>query len=176
MARKRCRLPLLADHNVFDTFEAGTTLRSQKNEEDAVTHALYLLSPQQRTLIILRYFEELKLEDIAIATNQNFSTGKSLKLADLFPDNYLETINTEIRRQIHDRLQNDKNAMFFKEDAGGFKTITPDQNFYINSDGKVVIVFEKYEIAPGCMGRLDFALPLPVTFPEHTANSESQIN
>ncbi len=77
MARKRCRLPLLADHNVFDTFEAGTTLRSQENEEDAVTHALCLLSPQQRTLIILRYFEELKLEDIAIATNQNLSTVKT---------------------------------------------------------------------------------------------------
>ena len=127
-------------------------------------------------------FEISIFQNIASAYNKDifynldFSTGKSLKLADIFPDNYLETINTEIRRQIHDRLQNDKNAMFFKEDEGGFKTITPDQNFYINSDGKVVIVFEKYEIAPGCMGRLDFALPLPVTFPEHTANSESQIN
>ena len=77
MARKRCRLPLLADHNVLTRLKRGTTLRSQKNEEEAVTHALYLLSPQQRTLIILRYFEELKLEDIAIATNQNLSTVKT---------------------------------------------------------------------------------------------------
>ena len=31
MARKRCRLPLLADHNVFDTFEAGdNTALSEK--------------------------------------------------------------------------------------------------------------------------------------------------
>lgn len=127
-------------------------------------------------------FEISIFQNIASAYNKDifynldFSTGKSLKLADLFPDNYLETINTEIRRQIHDRLQNDKNAMFFKEDEGGFKTITPDQNFYINSDGKVVIVFEKYEIAPGYMGRQDFALPLPVTFPEYATNSESPIN
>ena len=32
------------------------------------------------------------------------------------------------------------------------------QNFYINSNGKVVIVFEKYEIAPGYMGIQEFEI------------------
>ena len=32
------------------------------------------------------------------------------------------------------------------------------QNFYINSEGKVAIVFEKYEIAPGYMGTQEFVI------------------
>ena len=32
------------------------------------------------------------------------------------------------------------------------------QDFYINSNGKVVIVFEKYKIAPGYMGTQEFEI------------------
>ena len=42
---------------------------------------------------------------------------------------------------------------------GGFSGIENEyQNFYINSEGKVVIVFEKYEIAPGYMGTQEFVI------------------
>ncbi|MFQ7057552.1 MAG: RsiV family protein [Turicibacter sanguinis] len=48
------------------------------------------------------------------------------------------------------------------EDENEFKSIADNQTFYINSSGDVVVVFDKYSIAPGYMG-----------FPEFTIHSSS---
>ena len=40
----------------------------------------------------------------------------------------------------------------------GFQGIKPDQSFFINDRGNPVIVFEKYEIAPGSMGIQEFEI------------------
>ena len=39
-----------------------------------------------------------------------------------------------------------------------FKEIERDQDFYINGQNKLVIVFEEYEVAPGNMGRPEFVI------------------
>ena len=39
-----------------------------------------------------------------------------------------------------------------------FKTITDETPFYINESGNPVIVFAKYEIAPGYMGYQEFEI------------------
>ena len=43
---------------------------------------------------------------------------------------------------------------------GGFTGVSEDQRFYMNSDGNPVLVFEKYEIAPGSSGELEFEVPI----------------
>ena len=55
--------------------------------------------------------------------------------------------------------QNPEN--FFSGEMGGFSGVSEDQRFYINEDGNAVIVFEKYEIAPGASGTLEFEIPTP---------------
>ena len=40
-----------------------------------------------------------------------------------------------------------------------FKSIAPDQNFYINDENQLVIVFDEYEVAPGSMGTPEFVIP-----------------
>ena len=40
-----------------------------------------------------------------------------------------------------------------------FQHIDPDQNFYINNDGNIVICFGKYEIAAGAQGTPEFVIP-----------------
>lgn len=40
-----------------------------------------------------------------------------------------------------------------------FKEISPDQNFFITPAGKLVIAFDKYEVAPGYMGLATFEIP-----------------
>ena len=35
----------------------------------------------------------------------------------------------------------------------------PDQNFYINDENQLVIVFDEYEVAPGSMGTPEFVIP-----------------
>ena len=39
-----------------------------------------------------------------------------------------------------------------------FKAIDADQNFYIDKDGKLVILFEEYEVAPGSIGAPQFTV------------------
>jgi len=43
-----------------------------------------------------------------------------------------------------------------------FKSISEEQNFYINDKGKLVIVFDEYEVAPGSMGCVEFVIPTSV--------------
>ena len=48
---------------------------------------------------------------------------------------------------------------YFWNDEFAFDTITEDTKFYINEAGNVVISFEKYEIAPGAYGNVEFEIP-----------------
>ena len=58
----------------------------------------------------------------------------------------------------------DEMISFFTEDeyGTGYTTIRPDQNFYITEDQKLVISFDKYEVAPGYMGIVTFEIPTEV--------------
>lgn len=40
-----------------------------------------------------------------------------------------------------------------------FHAIAADQNFYINDNNQLVIVFDEYTVAPGSMGMPEFVLP-----------------
>lgn len=97
--------------------------------------------------------------------NIDMQTGKELTLSDVLGPNYIEIANNAVENGIQKRLEEDPNAIFFGYGTDesmtmidGFQTITPDQKFYINSNGNVVIVFDKYEIAPGYMGNVEFEL------------------
>lgn len=92
-------------------------------------------------------------------------TGRILELSDLFlPDsNYIFPISREIQAQMAEQIAADEGMYFL---SGGiwpeeecFKSIEPDQNFYINDDGKLVIVFDEYSVAPGSMGTPEFVIP-----------------
>ena len=47
---------------------------------------------------------------------------------------------------------------YFDEAMGGFTTVTEDTHFYINQAGNPVVVFDKYEVAPGFMGQQEFEI------------------
>ncbi len=90
--------------------------------------------------------------------NIDIENGKKLNLRDVFGNDYKEIVNETIYKEIEKRSK-DENNIYFTEEDGGFKGIEDEyQNFYINQDGKVVIVFEKYKIAPGYMGTQEFII------------------
>ena len=39
-----------------------------------------------------------------------------------------------------------------------FDTISPDQDFYFDDEGQIVITFDKYEVGPGSTGSTEFTL------------------
>ena len=95
--------------------------------------------------------------------NLDLKENKALTLEDLLGKDYVKICNDSITKQIKERLAADPSLMYFGFGAdstmeGGFKTITADTPFYLNSEGDVVISFPKYEIAPGAMGVQEFVI------------------
>ncbi len=43
-----------------------------------------------------------------------------------------------------------------------FEKIKPEQNFFINEDGEIVICFDKYEVAAGAQGCPEFVIPIKI--------------
>lgn len=96
--------------------------------------------------------------------NIDKKTGQLLTLPGLFKDDadYVSVISEYITSEMK-RLNAEENGMFFidgeEENFEGFKEIKPDQNFYINDQGNIVICFDKYEVAAGAQGSPEFEIP-----------------
>ncbi|MCR0568824.1 DUF3298 and DUF4163 domain-containing protein [[Clostridium] innocuum] len=90
--------------------------------------------------------------------NLDLASGKDITLQDLFGADYEKIINASVRKQIKQRTEQDETASYF-DGAMGFQGIRKNQPFYIDDKGNVVIIFEKYSIAPGYMGTQEFQIP-----------------
>lgn len=88
--------------------------------------------------------------------NIDMKTNENITLKSLLGDKYIDIVNENIKKQIKERTDNETG--FFFEGKMGFETITEDQKFYINENNNPVIVFEKYEIAPGSQGKQEFEI------------------
>lgn len=95
-------------------------------------------------------------------------TGNLIELETLFQpySDYIGIISQDILRQMTEQVENGEADYFipggiWSEDEC-FKEIQADQNFYINNDGQLVIVFDEYEVAPGSMGRPEFTIPTDI--------------
>ncbi|WP_099191880.1 DUF3298 and DUF4163 domain-containing protein [Tepidibacter mesophilus] len=88
--------------------------------------------------------------------NVDLKNSKLLNMSDLFNKNYdyISTINNEIITKMKEEIEKEDAGYFVEE----FKTIDDNTNFYINKKGKLVIVFDEYEIAAGYMGMPEFII------------------
>ncbi|MWV42943.1 DUF3298 domain-containing protein [Paenibacillus sp. HJL G12] len=83
-------------------------------------------------------------------------------------DHYIDLISANIQEQMKAQMKADPNKFYWVSGAADvlptdeFKAIKKDQSFYINNDGKLVIVFNKYDVAPGYMGAAEFVIPSDV--------------
>ena len=91
--------------------------------------------------------------------NIDLETGKELTLQDVLGPGYREIANAAVRTEI-DRQIREEGAGYFDGTDGveGFQSVTDGQLFYINEGGNPVVLFEKYEIAPGYMGTQEFEI------------------
>lgn len=90
--------------------------------------------------------------------NINLKTDNEITLKDLLGDDYIKLANADIKEQMEERVKENPDNMYFKPDEGGFQTIDQNIKFYINKNENPVIVFDKYEIAPGSMGMQEFEI------------------
>lgn len=83
-------------------------------------------------------------------------------------DQYIDRISKNIKAQMIAQMKADSDTIYWIPESGDdvltdqFETISKDQSFYINNDGKLVIAFNKYDVAPGYMGAIEFVIPTEV--------------
>ena len=94
------------------------------------------------------------------AYNIDLEAGREITLRDVLGPDYMALANAAVEAGIAARQAADPEASFFLGE-NGFTSIAPDQPFYLNQAGSPVVFFEKYAIAPGYMGQLEFEVPLP---------------
>ena len=85
-----------------------------------------------------------------------------ITLPSLFTDDsYIEVINSYIKEEMKRQMERDGNTVYFstEEDDLEFSSIQANQSFYITEDHKLIISFDKYEVAPGYMGVITFEIP-----------------
>jgi hypothetical protein len=86
-----------------------------------------------------------------------------ITLPSLFKDDsYMNLISENIKEQMRVQMDRDPDKFYWLDDEMGLKTIAKDQSFYISDKGKLVIVFNKFEVAPGYMGVCEFTIPTDV--------------
>lgn len=98
-------------------------------------------------------------------------SGKEAVLSDLFVDgsDYIDKISENIIEQMKENEKADSDKVYFYQgtsrDTTGlseddlFSKIKPEQNFYFDEKGQLIITFNEYEVAPGYMGVVEFTIP-----------------
>lgn len=92
-----------------------------------------------------------------------------ITLPSLFKDDsYVDIISENIKEQMRELHKADEGKIYWVEGVEEeglvdlFEKISKEQSFYINSEGKLVISFDKYEVGPGYMGIQEFVIPTEV--------------
>ena len=97
--------------------------------------------------------------------NINQQTGDLITLDALFADgsDYLTVINDYLIAQMRAETREDGRSIYWVNDddlaMDRFTGIAADHDFYINEAGRLVIAFDKYEVAPGYVGTPEFEIP-----------------
>lgn len=88
--------------------------------------------------------------------------GQYVEFKDLFSsEEYKDIIIENIKEQMTEQMKNNEGIVYFVDDViigEEFASLDDNQNFYFNDKNKLVIVFDKYEVAPGSMGCLEFEI------------------
>ena len=91
--------------------------------------------------------------------NIDVNTGKRVTLADFFGKDYVEAVNTDIREQIAQRKEAGVGFLEQEEVKADFPEITEECKILCQTKPEIPdIAFEKYEIAPGSSGEIEFEI------------------
>lgn len=90
--------------------------------------------------------------------NLDLSEDRDLTLRDCLGENWVETCNAAIERQIAESVDEEGFTFFFAPEEGGFTTVDETTGFYVREDGTVVVCFPEYSIAAGAAGIPEFPI------------------
>jgi hypothetical protein len=153
-----------ADKEAF--LETGGT-EEEWNKRDLTINVDYNIQYQQGNIISLMLTADESwygAYDVAYFFNIDLSENKELTLKDVLGEDYKSIANDSIIQQMKERAAANPDFVYWGVTDGkdssfdGFVTVDENTKFYLNKDGKPVVYFDKYEVAPGFMGAQEFVI------------------
>lgn len=150
-----------------ETFlEAGGTVEEwqARDIEVNVDYEIKHQSEATLSLLIDGWISWFNFEEFRTFYNIDLVAGKELTLIDLLGEDAYEYAESEVLKQINKMIKDDPDLCFWginEPEDMGYEFIGVDETtpFYINKEGNVVISYNKYDIAPGSMGIMEFVIP-----------------
>lgn len=160
----------------------GSKENSSMMEADSVTQSVTeggWLAKSDRDNVAMDTNSTVAEEDAKYSYNATGSTADSLKdesraetEAEAGTEMVLwsesrEPISKEILRQMEERMQNKGETYYIKsgEYPEGFELLATEQEYYINAEGLLVVVFDAGLVAPKEQGTVEFVIPAEVFQP-----------
>ncbi|MEG6616752.1 DUF3298 domain-containing protein [Peptococcaceae bacterium 1198_IL3148] len=146
-------------------------LKQQGGGYSAVNSGYQVKTDNERILSVARYVVVTKASATETVKYDTIDKQKQvlITLPSLFKDDsYIDIISQNIKEQMQTQMQTDEGKIYWINVPGEellvepFETISPEQNFYINPEGKLVVAFDEYQVAPGYMGTPEFIIPTEV--------------
>ena len=120
----------------------------------------YLCLKVNTTLVMASGTEYVKIFTI------DKTTGKTVMLKDLADGEMLKKISKNIISQMTEQMAEDENVTYFigtETPEWDFNGLDGSESFYFDSEGRLVICFDEYQVAPGYMGAVEFTIPKEIT-------------
>jgi hypothetical protein len=120
-----------------------------------------VLSKNENTLSFLVYSTDTLAAVYAenMYFNLDIQNNQVLTLDKLIGEDYVNVVTESVLETIKRQKENQDKVFFDLVYEPDWK-IREDVAFYINSNNNVVVVLDKYEIAPGSMGRLEYEIKI----------------
>lgn len=129
---------------------------AERGADIAVRYEVLRETDSQISFMVEGYLSWFNFTNERQYYNLDLENDRELTLEDVLGEDYIERANAEVKRQIAERQADGQG--YFSEEEGGFAGVRPDMAFYINEKGNPVLVFERYEIAAGCLGWPEFEI------------------
>ncbi|WP_320966880.1 RsiV family protein [Enterocloster bolteae] len=104
--------------------------------------------------------------------NIDLKDNKMVTLADVLGHDYARIADESILHQM-ENMEEKEGIAFWSKSEGGFTGVTDKTVFYMNEKENPVIVFDKYEIAPGAYGKLEFEIDKTGNMAEKTGYTDN---
>lgn len=122
----------------------------------SIDYKIHCMNEEVVSFSISKYETQFNAYNNQYYYNIDMESGRYLTIKDYLGNDYKEIIEKEINQQISSWSEEEKNQIWKDIDINTL--IKADHPFYINEDKKPVIVFEKYEIATGSAGSIEFVI------------------
>ena len=136
----------------------GTEEEYEKRKiQAAVDYTVYVKSQDTLSFMLFSYDTVAAAYAEYTYYNLDLQNNREWTLEDLLGENYAGVITELVKGQMKTQIENEGMAFWDEVNAADWK-VREDIDFYINEKGNPVVVFDKYEIAAGAFGRLEYEI------------------